>query len=233
MYQDLRCPVPGSLVTSRGGGEKGGEFELSTSVRSPGRSGCNMTWARGQSMWAKVTLPPANGVAAQRPRLGVVTLPRNPHPSSRSPSGGRCQSLASGSQKWRRRCGRRGIFTQRKDQGRPIPHSPLRFSVDNLSWPLRSGELCSRALGQDPGWRPPLGRGRGVEAGRGPRAPRRANQGSQAARGAQPRAATLAGEPRPPAHPPRAASSTPCWAVAGPRRAVPLLPAPTPSSHHP
>lgn len=55
---------------------------------------------------------------------------------------------------------------QRKDQGLPILLYPLRFSVDNLSWPFRSGELCSRALGQDTGSRPPLGRRRGAGARR-------------------------------------------------------------------
>lgn len=55
---------------------------------------------------------------------------------------------------------------QRKDQGLPILLYPLQFSVDNLSWPLRSGELCSRALGQDTGSRPPLGGRHGAGARR-------------------------------------------------------------------
>lgn len=87
VYQDLRCPAQ-AVCDVRGlgvgGGERGWEFELSTLVWRLGRSGCNMTWARGQSLRAKVTLPPANGVAAGRPRWGWVTLPRNPHPSSGS-----------------------------------------------------------------------------------------------------------------------------------------------------
>lgn len=87
---------------------------------------------------------------------------------------------------------------QRKDQGLPILLYPLRFSVDNLSWPLRSGELCSRALGQNTGSRPPLGRRHGAGARRPARsAPQHAKQGTQAALGAQPRAATGVGESKP------------------------------------
>lgn len=65
---------------------------------------------------------------------------------------------------------------QRKDQSRPTPPPllyPVRFSVDNLSWPLSSRELCSRALGQDPGSRPPLGHRLGVGAGRPARSEKR------------------------------------------------------------
>lgn len=102
----------------------GWEFELSTQVWLSGRSDCNMTWARGQSVWAKVTKRPANGVQAGRRSRGWATLPRNPHPCSPAPS--QCRSLASGSQKRRRRRRGRGIFAQRKDQGRPIPLSLLR-----------------------------------------------------------------------------------------------------------
>lgn len=173
----IRCPQTLGPRQSRdvqmGEGRKGREFELSTSGWRPGRSGCNMTWARGQNLWAKVTLPPANGVA----RLGghrVGKAPWQSAPELRSLWGGRYRSVASAAPKGRRRRGGRGIFAQRKDQGRPIPLSPLLFSVDNLSWPLRCRELCSRALGQDPGSRPPLGRGRGEGTGCGLRALRRA-----------------------------------------------------------
>lgn len=40
-----------------------------------------MTWARGQSMWAKVTSPAANGVAAGLPQLGVGNTPAVPTPA--------------------------------------------------------------------------------------------------------------------------------------------------------
>ena len=40
-----------------------------------------MTWARGQSIWAKVTPPAANGVVAGLPRLGVGNPPATPTPA--------------------------------------------------------------------------------------------------------------------------------------------------------
>lgn len=58
-----------------GGWGEGWEFELSTLVWRLRRSGCNMTRARGQSLRAKVTTPPANGVAAARQLLGVGNTP--------------------------------------------------------------------------------------------------------------------------------------------------------------
>ena len=94
------------------------------------------------------------------------------------------------------------------------------FSVDNLSWSLRSGELCSGAPSQDPGSRPPLGHRRGTGAGRGRRALRRAEQGSQAILGAEPRAATRGGDPRHPPPRPRFPGTSPAQPVsphAGPR----------------
>lgn len=129
-----------------------------------GRSGCNMTWARGQSLWAKVTSLPANGVAAGRLRLGVGnTLPQSPTQLGHRLVRAAIRSVASSSLKGRSAAEEKE-YLQRKDQGLPIPLSPRRFSVDNLSRPLRSGELCSRALGQDPGSHPPLGRRRGAGA---------------------------------------------------------------------
>lgn len=187
-------PSPSRSRDVPGGGgreERDGNLNFPHRVRRPGRSGCNMTWARGQSIWAKVTSPPANGVSAGLPRLGVGNTPAIPTRAPGQSLKGR--SVSSGSQKGRRRRRGRGIFAQRKDQGRPIPLSPLRFSVDNLSWPLRSWELCSRALGQNPGSRPPLGHRRGAGAGRGPRSLRGAEQGSQAGLGSQPRAAAGVG----------------------------------------
>ena len=49
-----------------------------------------------------------------------------------------------------------------------FPFLSSEFSVDNLSWSLRSGELCSGAPSQDPGSRPPLGHRRGAGAGARP-----------------------------------------------------------------
>ena len=124
-----------------------------------------MTWARGQSFRAKNTCLQPMGSWLGCRFWGWATLPRNPHPSSGSRSEHRVpvrrQQFSEGEE-----ChGGKGIL-QRKDQGRPIPLYPLRFSVDNLSWPLSSGELCSRAVGQDPGSHPPLGRRRGAGARR-------------------------------------------------------------------
>lgn len=48
------------------------------------------------------------------------------------------------------------------------PFLSSEFSVDNLSWSLRSEELCSGAQSQDPGSRPPLGYRRGAGAGARP-----------------------------------------------------------------
>ena len=70
------------------------------------------------------------------------------------------------------------------------------------------------------GSRPPLGHRRGTGAGRGRRALRRAEQGSQAILGAEPRAATRGGDPRHPPPRPRFPGTSPAQPVsphAGPR----------------
>lgn len=144
----MPCPKQSRDVRGGGrGGGKGREFELSTSVWRPGLSGCNMTWARGQNVWAKVTSPPANGVWAgpMRPGAGIA-------PPWSAPLGS--QRFSEGEEAPRRK----RAICRGKIKARRSPLASLRSSVDNLSWSLSSEELCSRALGQDPGSRPPEGR---------------------------------------------------------------------------
>lgn len=120
-------------------------------------------------MWAKVTLPPANGVSQLRHHAVDHALPQTP-PLLQVPYG------ATGAGLWPadsvstkgRRLAEEAWYLQRKDQGRPIPLARRLFSVDNLSWSLCSRELCSRALGQDPSSLPPLGHVGGAGAGCGP-----------------------------------------------------------------
>lgn len=76
-------PCLGGLLCPSGEEGRGWESELSTLVWCLGRSGCNMTWARGQSLRAKVTSLPANGVAAGQPRLGVGNTPPQSPPQLR------------------------------------------------------------------------------------------------------------------------------------------------------
>lgn len=188
----------------------------------------------GQSLWAKVTPLQPMGSRLGGRGWGWAALPRNLHPGSGSRSElqvrVRSQQFSEGEEAPRRK---RNICTEKRSRLADPPFSPTVF-VDNLSWPLRSRELCSRALGQDPGSRPPQGRGCGALGGRGPRALQRARRGSHAALGAQPRAATRVGEPRPLGYQPRAPAAPP----AGPRlgtsaSCAPLGPPRAPSSRHP
>lgn len=160
MYRDLRCPVPGGLVMSEEGREE--------------REG-NLNFPQRPALWTirlqqdlgpepRASGPRLQSLQPMGSRLGGrswgwATLRRNPHARRGSQSE---QQLSVSSPRFseqeeevpRRK---RSICTEKRS--RPaIPLSPLRFTVDNLSWPLRSWELCSGALGQDHGLHPPSGR---------------------------------------------------------------------------
>lgn len=144
-------------------GREGWEFELSTLVWRLRRTGCNMTRARGQSLRAKVTAPPANGVAAARRPLGVGNTPPQSPPSS-APASAQCPSADYSSPKGRS-VSEEAECLQRKDQRRPTPRPPsfISYGFGLIIYPDSSapGNFAPgrwartrvRALPWDTGWR--------------------------------------------------------------------------------
>lgn len=170
-------------------------------------------------MWAKVTLPPANGVSQLSHHAVDHALPQTP-PLLQVPYGATGAGLrpADSVSTEGRRLAEEAWYLQRKDQGRPIPLARRLFSVDNLSWSLCSRELCSRALGQDPSSLPPLGHVGGAGAGCGPGALSH-SRGFLAA--LQFPTDPWFGATRLPQSRGKADCSTPCWLWAGPAHPLP------------